>query len=203
MTQFGIDTPLHARLQRVIDSNHGSVRGMIRSWLAQAEFVMGQLDAHTQHGANEVNRLVFVCLGNINRSAFAEQVARALGATASSVGLSTTTGAPAFHKAIETAPRFGLDLSRHQATDLKDYTFRATDLLLAMEIRHARHLVEAGIPKASIALLGHWASPHRIHLHDPHLLCDAYFLTCFTLIQSAVHGLVDDLRAAHSPCLPS
>jgi protein-tyrosine phosphatase len=115
--------------------------------------------------------------------------------------LSTTTGAPAFHTAIEMAPQFGLDLSGHAATDLKDYAFHTADLLLVMEIRHAKRLLAAGIPPASIAFLGHWATPHRIHLHDPHLLSDAYFQTCFTLIHSAVRGLVADMRFMQSPCV--
>ncbi|HSV50988.1 MAG TPA: hypothetical protein VLJ57_02645 [Burkholderiaceae bacterium] len=165
------------------------------------EFVLGRLESHTRPAASQVDRLVFVCLGNINRSAFAEQVARALGANTCSIGLSTFTGAPAFHKAVETAPGFGVDLTQHRATDIKDFSVRTGDLLLAMEIRHARQLVAAGIPGESIALLGHWASPHRIHLHDPHTLSDAYFRTCFTLIHSAVHGLVDEMRATQSPCL--
>lgn len=189
------------RLHQVIDRNHGTTRGWVRSTLAQLEYVTGRIDEHTQPQAAQVQRLVFVCLGNINRSAFAEQVARSLGAQTCSIGLSTATGVPAFHKAVETAPEFNLDLRAHRATDLKDYSRRDGDLLLAMEIRHARQLVAAGIPKASVALLGHWASPHRIHLHDPHTLSDAYFRTCFTLIHSAVHGLVRDLRAAQSPCL--
>ena len=85
---------------------------------------------------------------------------------------------------------------------MKDYSFKPTDLLLAMELRHARQLVAAGIPKQSVAMLGHWASPHRIHLHDPHTLSDAYFKTCFTLIHSAVQGLVGEMRFSQSPCLP-
>jgi protein-tyrosine phosphatase len=193
--------PLPRRLRRIVDTNHGTVRGLIRAMFAQCEFVLGRLDSYISPAANRVDRLVFVCLGNINRSAFAEQVARALGANTCSIGLSTTTGGPAFHKAVETAPQFGLDLSQHRATDIKDYRFRPTDLLLAMEIRHARQLVAAGIPVQSIALLGHWASPHRIHLHDPHTLSDAYFRTCFTLIHSAVHGLVREMRVANSPSL--
>lgn len=174
----------------------------MRSALAQTEFAMGRLEAHTQPASARVDRLVFVCLGNINRSAFAEQVARGLGVNTCSIGLSTTTGAPAFEKAIETAPHFNLDLTQHRATDMTDFTFRPNDLLLAMEIRHARKLVATGIPKESVALLGNWASPHRIHLHDPHTLSDAYFRTCFTLIHSAVHGLVRELRAIQSPALP-
>lgn len=194
--------PLPARLRRVIDTNHGTVRGLVRTMLAQLEFVLGRLESHTHPAAKKVHRLVFVCLGNINRSAFAEHVARSLGANTCSLGLSTTTGASAFHKAVEMAPQFGLDLTQHRATDFKDYQFLSTDLLLAMEIRHAKQLMAAGIPGQSIALLGNWASPHRIHLHDPHTLSDAYFRTCFTLVHSAVDGLVAELRAAQSPCLP-
>jgi protein-tyrosine phosphatase len=194
-------TATTARLRGVIDSNHGTARGLVRSMLAQLEFVSGRLEPHTRPASARIDRLVFVCLGNINRSAFAEQVARALGANTCSIGLSTTTGAPAFHKAVETAPHFDLDLTRHRATDIKDFSVAPNDLLLAMEVRHARQLIAAGIPPESIALLGHWASPHRIHLHDPHTLSDAYFRTCFTLIHSAVRGLVGEMRAAQSPCV--
>lgn len=180
----------------VIHRNHGTWRGLVRALLAHAEFALGRLEVHTRLPADNVDRLVFVCLGNINRSAFAESVARQLGANTCSIGLSTTTGAPAFHKAIETAPLFGLDLSKHRSTDLTNYQFRPTDILLVMEIRHAKQLIAAGVPKGSIALLGHWASPHRIHIHDPHTLSDDYFRTCFTLLHSAVHGLVREMRAA-------
>jgi protein-tyrosine phosphatase len=190
------------RFKFVIDINHGTFRGLVRTTLAQIEFFLGRLKNYTQPDARRINRLVFVCLGNINRSAFAEQVARSLGANTCSIGLATTTGAPAFHKAIATAPQFGLDLSHHRACDLKDYAFCPGDLLLTMEIRHAKKLVAAGIPPESIALLGHWATPHRIHLHDPHVLSDVYFRTCFTLIQSAVRGLVAEMRMAQSPCVP-
>lgn len=202
MAQLPLRAPLPLRIKRVINTNHGTVRGLVRSLLAQSEFVMGRLDAHTRPDSSRVDRLVFVCLGNINRSAFAEQVARALGANTCSIGLSTTTGVPAFHTAVAMASQFGLDLTHHRATDLTDYSFRSTDLLLAMEIRHARRLAATGIPKESIALLGHWSSPHRIHLHDPHTLSDDYFRTCFTLINSAVHGLCDEMRTAHSLCFP-
>ena len=201
MTQTQPPTRLTARLKQVIDTNHGTVRGLVRAALAQLEFLLGRLEKHTQLDSAQVDRLVFVCLGNINRSAFAEQVAQSLGANACSIGLSTTTGATAFHKAIEIAPQFGIDLSRHQATDLQDYAFHPNDLLLVMEIRHAKTLLAAGIPPTSIALLGHWATPHRIHLHDPHTLSDPFFQTCFTLIHSAVRCLVAEMRTGQSPCV--
>ncbi|MDR7377297.1 protein-tyrosine phosphatase [Rhodoferax ferrireducens] len=189
------------RVQKMVDTNYGTVRGWVRVVLGQLEFATGRVEQYLHPRLQDVDRLVFVCLGNINRSAFSEIVARAQGVTTCSLGLSTMTGQPAFHKAVATARPFGLDLSAHTATDLTDYQFRPTDLLLVMEIRHAEKLRAAGIPPASIALLGHWAAPHRIHLHDPHVLSDAYFRTCFTLLHSAVSGLVADLRAAGSPCI--
>jgi protein-tyrosine phosphatase len=192
---------LPGRLRHVVDTNHGTVRGFVRSFLAQCEYAVGRLDRHVAPNVQGVSRLVFVCLGNINRSAFAEQVARSLGANSVSIGLSTSTGSPAFHTAVSMAPQFGLDLTQHRATDITDYQFQPNDLLLAMEIRHARKLEAVGIPRKSIAMLGHWSSPHRIHLHDPHTLSDAYFRTCFTLIHSAVGGLVAEMRIGSSPCL--
>jgi protein-tyrosine phosphatase len=190
-----------ARIRQLIDTNYGTVRGVVRVLFGQIEFALGRTEPYLHPQLQSVDRLVFVCLGNINRSAFSEAVARGQGVHTCSIGLSTTTGHPAFHKAIATAQSLGLDLAAHTATDLSDYQFRSTDLLLVMEIRHAHKLRAAGYPAASIALLGHWAAPHRIHLHDPHVLSDAYFRTCFTLLQSAVQGLVADLRAAGSPCI--
>ena len=189
------------RMGQLIDTNHGTSRGLVRALLGEAEFILGRLDTFVHPNAAQIERLVFVCLGNINRSAFADKVAHSLGVKSISIGLSTTTGAPAFLKAIQTAPQFGIDLDSHRATDLKDYSYQPTDLLLVMEVRHAHRLIAAGIPQASIAMLGHWATPHRIHLHDPHKLSDVYFRTCFTLIHSAVHGLVEKMRMSQSPCL--
>lgn len=190
-----------ARSRQVLERNHGTARGWVRALFGELEYLTGRLKQHTRLRACGYERLVFVCLGNVNRSAFAEQVARGLGVHCCSIGLSTTTGAPAFQRAIEIAPMFGLDLTSHRATDIKDYAFQPDDLLLVMEVRHARRLLALGVPAENIALLGHWAAPHRIHLHDPHTLSAAYFRTCFALIQSGVQGLVAELQIQNSPCL--
>ena len=188
-------------LRHLTSTNYGTFRGWVRSFLAQLEWVSGRVERFVTLPPGRVHRLVFVCLGNINRSAFAEAVARSRGVRVCSLGLATTTGAPAFSTAITTAQRFGIDLSAHQATDFSDFGYQAGDLLLAMEIRHVHRLTANGIPPEAIALLGAWASPRRLHLHDPALTTDEYFMTCFALIHSAVINLVGDLRAAGSPCV--
>jgi len=187
------------RFRALIEINYGTFRGFVRLLLGELEFVAGRLRAFTTLKPDQVSRLVFVCLGNINRSAFADVVARSQGVRVASIGLATTTGAPAFEKAIEFAPLFGQELVDHRATDFSDYVFERGDLLLAMEVRHARELVRRGIPPDSIALLGHWSKPHRIHIHDPHTLSDRYFPTCFAILHSAVLSLVDELRLGGSP----
>jgi protein-tyrosine phosphatase len=192
---------VRAKINQLLDINYGSFRGWVRSLLGQMEYVTGRLNPHLEPSASTINRLVFVCLGNINRSAFAAEVARNRQARVHSIGLSTTTGAPAFHTAVSTAKRLGYDLLAHTATDLSDYSYRAGDLLLVMEVRHIGRLIASGIPASAIAPLGQWASPHRIHLHDPHTLSDEYFRTCFTLINSAVINLTDEFRALNSPCM--
>lgn len=183
------------------DVNFGTWRGAVRLLLGEVEFLTGRLNPFLQPDLQATKRLVFVCLGNINRSAFSQAVARAQRLRSVSIGLSTTTGAPAYSMAVDVAPRYGLSLAEHQATDFCDYVYVPGDLLLAMEVRHAHELLKRGIPAHAIALLGHWARPHRIHIHDPHTLSEAYFRTCFAILHSAVVNLADALRSHQSACI--
>ncbi len=201
MDNFVYRRNLVGRVASLLELSFATFRGFVRLTLAELEFVGGRLQPFVEIRPEAVHRLVFVCLGNINRSAFAHAVSAGLGARTASIGLSTTSGSPAFEKAIATAPVYGYSLTSHRATDFHDYTYQPGDLLLAMEVRHARELVGRGIPADAVALLGHWARPHRIHIHDPHEHDAPYFRTCFAIIHSAVVNLVDDLRQANSPCL--
>lgn len=192
---------VQARFSGLVAGNFGTHRGLVRLLLGEAEYLAGRLNVFLRPDLQQTRRLVYVCLGNINRSPFAENIATSMGLHAISIGLATSTGAPAFDTAVTTARRFDIDLTAHRAIDFVDYERAEGDLLLAMEIRHAHRLLELGVPEKAIALLGHWATPHRVHIHDPHTLSDAYFLTCFTVIQSAVRELALACREAESPCV--
>lgn len=194
-------TSIGRRYEIATDAAFGTTRGAVRALLAELAYVFGTVDEFVQFDPLGVERLVFVCLGNINRSAFAHGLAASAGARCASIGLSTTTGAPAFPKAVSTAARFGIALDGHRATNFPDYALHPGDLLLAMEIRHARELVRRGVPAGQIALLGHWGAPRRLHIHDPHVLSDRYFTSCFRILEGAVDGLIRSLQAAGSPCM--
>lgn len=189
-----IVTPL-----QLMRRNHGTWRGWVRHLLALAELSIGRLRPFQSGDAARAARLVFVCLGNINRSAFACALARSLDVPAVSVGLSTTTGATATEQARHAAALRGLSLDAHRATDLADHRPEPGDVYLVMEVRHARHLVSRGVPAASIGFLGLWGNPARVHLHDPHTLSSEYFSTCFALIEGAVRTLVAARHGERSP----
>lgn len=189
------------RMIALINGSFGTHRGLVRLALGEFEYLSGRLNNFLQPDLRNTRRLVFVCLGNINRSPFAENVAASIGMNTTSIGLSTSTGAPAFETAVVTAKRFGIDLTAHLATNFVDFSYIEGDLLLAMEVRHAQQLLALGVPESAVALLGHWATPHRVHIHDPHTLSDAYFRTCFSIIQSAVRELALECRRLESPCV--
>ena len=169
--------------------NFGTWRGALRLALAQVEVATGQAAIVLPDPA-QVRRLVFVCHGNICRSAYADGLARRAGMNVASFGLSTSSGKPAWPLVAERALARGLDLSDHRTTRVQDYLPLPGDYLLGMETRHLRKLVAdpltAGLPRG---LLGSYASPAVPHLHDPYRLGPAYMEVCLERIERAVAAL--------------
>ena len=168
----------------------GTWRGALRLALAHAEVATGQAGIVAPDPA-AVRRLVFVCHGNICRSAYADGLARRAGMAVASFGLSTRSGKGAWPLVAERALARGLDLSGHRTTRVEDYVPLPGDYLLGMETRHLRKLavgpLTAGLPRG---LLGSYASPAVPHLHDPYQLDPAYMDVCLDRIESAVARLV-------------
>lgn len=186
----------------MIRARFGTLRGLIRLALSYPQLILG-LSASRAPDADAVRRLVFVCQGNICRSAFADIVAQKAGLRAASFGLSTTTGRAAHGPAIAAAFALGHDLSHHRAVDLADYAPEPGDLLLAMEVRQLHRLAAdprlAHLPRM---LLGRWTRPILPHLHDPYQLDDRYMTQCLRRIDRAVAALVTAFPAARL-CAPS
>lgn len=174
-----------------LEQRHGTWRGAVRWLLARVALRVGLLEAYRLRQPERVRRVVFVCLGNICRSAYAHRVAASLGMPAVSIGLATCTGAASPDSAQRAAERRGVDLREHRATDFRDFEVLPGDLFLAMEIRHAHELQRRLVVRTDIqvALLGLWCEPPCPHLHDPYTLSDAYFDHCFARLHQSVHGL--------------
>ena len=180
-------------IRPIFEKKHGTERGYVRYLLSLFDHYTGRIDNYNQIKPQRVKRVVFVCLGNICRSAYAHHYAikHDLGMPVVSLGLSTNTGSPANEVAIETATKRGVDLTTHIATDLTDFDVQEGDLFLVMEIRQANKLsgLLSDYKDFQVALLGSYCQPIHPHLHDPYSLNKDYFNHCFTLIENAVVNL--------------
>ena len=180
----------------MIKSRFGTFRGLVRLALSYPQLLLGR-SASLKPDAARVRRLVFVCQGNICRSAFADVAARRAGLNVASFGLSTTSGRGAHPPAIVAAQALGQDLSAHRAIDMQDYVPQEGDLLLAMEVRQLHRLAaDPRLKDMPRMLLGRWTRPMLPHLHDPYSLDDRYMATCLKRIDRTVPALVRAFPAA-------
>ena len=143
---------------------------------------------------DEIDRLVFVCKGNICRSAYAEAVAKSLGIKAISCGISTKNDLPANSDAIKAASERGIDLSRHKTTPVMYVILRKTDLIVAMEPWQADSLTKNLKRKHHVTLLGLWLSPLRPHVQDPYGFTATYFDNCFNYIENSVNEIAKKIK---------
>ena len=134
-----------------------------------------------------VDRFVFVCKGNICRSAYAHAVAAEHGVEAASFGLEASSGRHADERASAVSGRLGLDLSAHRTTSVGDARLRAGDLLLCMEFWHARRC-SALFPGHAVALLG--LAIGKPNLIDPYGRCDGVFEREFRHIRRALEEIM-------------
>lgn len=173
-----------------IRRRYGTLRGLARLMLSQAYGISGGFRAYSRPAWWSADRLVFVCRGNICRSAYAERKAVAEGLPASSFGLYTSNGRPAPDEAIAVAAQRGVGLESHRSRAIAEFELRPNDLLIAMEPGQAWEL-SSRFPGHAVTLLGLWSQPWRPHLHDPYYtLTEDYFQTCFSIIDSAIAAMM-------------
>jgi protein-tyrosine phosphatase len=179
-----------------ITSRFGTARGLVRLGLSYGEVALGRAAIVPPEPA-DVRRLVFVCHGNICRSAFADVVARSAGLRTASFGLSTDAGRPAYPLTVAVAREMGFDLSTHRAEQVETFVPESGDFLLAMETRQLRWLAQDPVLRAMPrTLLGLYALSAVPHLHDPYDLDAAYMPVCLRRIESAVANLAKSFPGA-------
>lgn len=188
----GAKSPVIRRREGLVAKHFGTQRGLVRLLLAYGQ-VAGHAAGIVAPDPQAVRRLVFVCHGNICRSAFAEAAACRAGLASCSFGLFADSGIGADPPVIAEAGHRGIDLAHHRAATSVDYEPRSGDLLLAMEVRQLHALAaDARLAQLPRSLLGLWASPRRPHVHDPYFLGPTYLVKCLDIIEAAVAGLACD-----------
>ena len=118
-----------------------------------------------------------------------------MGLSTSSLGLEAASGAPANESAVRAARLRDVDLADHRTRSLAEFHPLDGDLLIAMEPAQASLLHARGLPEGvGLTLLGLFCMRPRPHLEDPFGLSEAYFATCFGLIDDAIAKIASSMR---------
>jgi len=168
-------------------AQYGGGQPWLRHHLALASLRAGFYRDYQAVDWSRVQRLVFVCKGNICRSPYAELRAQGMGMAAISMGLDTRPQSPADPQAIRAAAHKGVNLTAHRSTLFDSSVLGPADLLIGFEPWHAQAMLAgAAASGAQVTLAGLWSQPLRPDVGDPHGRSDAYFAVCYEVLDSAV-----------------
>jgi protein-tyrosine-phosphatase len=127
---------------------------------------------------NNISRVVFVCKGNICRSALAERVFKSVSQLpCGSIGLDTVTGKQANELFQIIAQSTGFTLSGHRTTSLNDFNPQPNDLYVCMEPEQA-YAVKAKLNTNRVVLLGLIQNRLGAYIHDPYSTNNIYAKKC-------------------------
>jgi protein-tyrosine phosphatase len=177
-----------------IEAEYGSRRGLARLAKANITRISGGFGPYQHIDFARVSHLVFVCKGNICRSAYAGAYASHLGISAASCGIEAREGDFANPRVLGIAGNRHIELGAHRTRRLDQQHFGAGDLLVGMEPVHLVPM-HAVAGSSQLTLLGLWGVPQRPYIHDPYSASDAYLLRCLLYIETCVRVLIDRIRS--------
>lgn len=183
-----------------IKDNFGSHRDYVTHLKTRVALAVGVYSPLQKIEWSGVQRLVFVCKGNVCRSPYAEAKARLMGFPSASFGLETAGDVHANPAAVRNAKVRGVDISRHRSSSVNIRELTSKDLVLVFEPGQVKHLrsLSAGASLLSISLLGLWEPGYRRPLiADPFGRSDEYFQICFSRIDMSVTSIIERLRGSH------
>lgn len=171
-------------------NRYGSKKGLIKHFYFLLAYISGFRFGTNKVAFGDIDRIVYVCKGNICRSALADVLTKESGKIQSvSFGLDTTPGNSANDRFSGIAKSKGINMSKHMTTDLSGYTNRSKDLLVCMEPWQSK-VVRKMFPEANITLIGLYGPSFRAYLHDPFSANDRYAEYCVSYIKKSVSNLL-------------
>jgi protein-tyrosine-phosphatase/predicted ATP-grasp superfamily ATP-dependent carboligase len=150
-----------------------------------------QFGTHNKR-ASHVRKLLFVCYGNICRSAFAAELARMRlpNYQVWSAGLADEEGRQTPQEIAELARARGVELGRHRSVRITEAQVQAADLILVSDVENMKTLLTAWpVAMSRTTMLGLFAEPAVVSIPDPYGAPQAQASESLDLVASAVTGL--------------
>jgi protein-tyrosine phosphatase len=177
---------------KYLENNYGGKQGFLNYCYHGAINFFGW--KYTSRLPIKVNRVVFVCRGNICRSPVAEIVFKGLSnLPVCSIGLDTHTGKKANQKVFEVASELNIDLSSHRTTSIADFRKQDGDLFICME-PHQIEQLKSFLGDCETLLLGVMRGNFGAYIHDPYNSNRDYVKACIKNIQLSVGKLVEKMN---------
>jgi len=143
---------------------------------------------------SRINRVVFVCVGNICRSPFAEIIALSNNSNIAitSAGIEASGGDSPDPMANRIAKEFGYNMEHLCSTALINVELYDTDLVVVMEPNHLKRVrVIHGNVNFQDTLLGVWGDYPTLSINDPYGRSAARFRVIFSHIQLGVESFFE------------
>ena len=173
-----------------ISCNYGTKKGFLKTYWYQFLYYIGFYRKYKNIDWVKVNRVIFVCKGNVCRSAYAEQVAKSYTKNCKSCGLEAKFNVGANQDAIKAAKTTKYSLDFHKTTPLDNMSFQDGDLLIAMEPYQIKKIANKYGYSIQYTLLGVWNKQKRPYIQDPYGCSEEYFSACFKYLQDCVHDIM-------------
>jgi protein-tyrosine-phosphatase len=154
-----------------------------------------------QKALRNSKKILFMCYGNINRSALAERYFRQINphskVEAISAGFHHEENRPADPTMIEETKKVGIDMENWSSSRVTEEMLASSDVILVMENEHWQQ-IKAEFPKYThkTYLLGYAGSPvpHRGEIRDPYGKSRKIYQNAIVEISNSINGLSNILN---------
>jgi protein-tyrosine-phosphatase/predicted ATP-grasp superfamily ATP-dependent carboligase len=153
-----------------------------------------------------VGSVLFLCLGNLCRSPFAEVAAaqRLAGVRVASAGFLSHDGRPSPPHVVQTAHSLGVDLSAARARRVTATQVEQADLIVCMDVSHLQRMASE-FPQAmgKTTLLGLFRPGGAMEMRDPYDLSPAATRVVFQDMLQAIDALAAQAPRAAADATPA
>lgn len=180
-------------LWRIARKHWDRVRGMLQQRrLLRLAWRAGRPDGDARQALARAGRVLFLCYGNINRSALAQAYAQSHcpgRIVFTSAGFHAPAGRAADPMMVDVAASHGLDMSVWQSRTVDAQMVAEADVVFAMEVAHIERLQQAHpAARGKCFLLGAGDAPKAsgVEIADPHGLHRRAYERAYQRVTAAV-----------------